>query len=501
MESFKKFITFRLGIVKLIYYLCINKTKNDMSIKQIFDEIAAESSTNQKMEILKKYKDNELLKRVLYLANSKRVKFFIKQLPTYTPDNNGGETLQWALDGLSFITNRNYTGSDAINWLVTLLSGVSTDDAYIIERIIEKDCKIGMGTTFMNKVIKDLIEDTPYMGAISFDEKKARAIFDKGSRGISQIKMDGRYCNAIIRGGEVELESRSGEATIVTGAKFLAELANFEDCVLNGELTMDGVPRYESNGIIASVIDIQSKRGERTEKETEKKLEAFEKKHGSFENALNSIRYTVWDTISVDEYFDKSSKTPYLIRLLKVEQLIMKSGSSMVYVIESRIVNTYAEAMEHFQEVLATEVNGVPQEGTILKDENGTWKDGKPNTSIKMKLEMNLDLKIVGFNYGKKGTKNENVISSFNATSEDGKIITSPQGLNEETMKYVTENQNKLLGTIIECKCNGLSKDSNGNYSLLYPAFKSFRDDKSIADSLEDVINNENMCKGLTKFV
>jgi hypothetical protein len=129
-----------------------------MSIKQIFDEIAAESSTNQKMEIFKKYKDNKLLKRVLYLANSKRVKFFIRQLPEYTPDNNGGETLQWALDGLSFITNRNYSGNDAINWLITLLSGVSTDDAYIIERIIEKDCKIGMGTTFMNKVIKDLIE-------------------------------------------------------------------------------------------------------------------------------------------------------------------------------------------------------------------------------------------------------------------------------------------------------------------------------------------------------
>ena len=114
---------------------------------------------------------------------------------------------------------------------------------------------------------------------------------------------------------------------------------------------------------------------------------------------------------------------------------------------------------------------------------------------------MNLDLKISGFNYGKKGTKNEHVISSFNAQSEDGKINTSPQGLTEETMRYVTENQDKLLGTIIECKCNGLSKDVNGDYSLLYPSFKSFRDDKHIADTLEDVINNENMCKGLAKIV
>ncbi|MEI6880406.1 MAG: hypothetical protein WCK82_03690 [Bacteroidota bacterium] len=468
-----------------------------MSIKEIFDEIAAESSTNQKMEILKKYKDNELFKRVLYLANSKRVKFFIKQIPVYT-HNKIGWTLEEALNMLMSIANREFTGQNAIDKLTIWLENVSADDAYIIERIIEKDCKIGMGTTFMNKVIKDLIEDTPYMGAISFDEKKARAIFDKGSRGISQIKMDGRYCNAIIRGGEVELESRSGEATIVTGAKFLSELANFEDCVLNGELTMDGVPRYESNGIIASVIDIQSKRGERTEKETAKKLEVFEKKHGSFEKALNSIRYTVWDTISVDEYFDKSSKIPYLIRLLKVEQLIMKSGSSMVYVIESRIVNTYAEAMEHFQEVLATEVNGVPQEGTILKDENGTWKDGKPTWQIKMKLEMDVDLVIVGFNYGTKGTKNENVISSFNCESSDGLVKTRPQGIKEDMMVYITENKDKLMGKILKVKCNGLSKDKEGNYSLLYPSFVEVRDDKNTCDSLESIKNIENMVKSLT---
>jgi hypothetical protein len=468
-----------------------------MSIKEIFDEIAAESSTNQKMEILKKYKDNELFKRVLYLANSKRVKFFIKQIPVYT-HNKIGWTLEEALNMLMSIANREFTGQNAIDKLTIWLENVSADDAYIIERIIEKDCKIGMGTTFMNKVIKDLIEDTKYMGAISFDEKKARAIFDKGSRGISQIKMDGRYCNAIIRGGEVELESRSGEATIVTGAKFLSELANFEDCVLNGELTMDGVPRYESNGIIASVIDIQSKRGERTEKETEKKLEVFEKKHGSFEKALNSIRYTVWDTITVDEYFDKSSKIPYLIRLLKVEQLIIKSGAIMVYVIESRIVNSYAEAMEHFQEVLATEVNGVPQEGTILKDENGTWKDGKPTWQIKMKLEMDVDLVIVGFNYGTKGTKNENVISSFNCESSDGLVKTRPQGIKEDMMVYITENQDKLMGKILQVKCNGLSKDKEGNYSLLYPSFVEVRDDKNTCDSLESIKNIENMVKSLT---
>jgi hypothetical protein len=464
-----------------------------MKIKEIFDEIAAEGGTNAKVAILTKYVDNELLKRVLYLANSKRVKFYIKQLPEYSWINNGGETLEWALDGLKRITDRSITGTDALNWLVVLLSGVSTDDAYILERIIDKDCKIGLGTTYMNKVFKGLIEDTPYMGAVSFDEKKARKVFEKGAKGISQIKMDGRYCNAIVRNGEVEMESRQGEPTILTGAKFLEELTSFEDCVLNGELTMDGVSRYESNGIIASLIDICSKRDSRTDKENDKKITNFEDKHGSFTGALEKIRYTVWDRLTVDEYFNKASKLKYAERLAYLERLIENANSSSVKMIESTIVHNYAQAMTHFQEVLAA-----GEEGTILKAWDGEWKDGKPTWQIKCKLELDLDLKITGFNYGAKGTKNENVISSLNVESLCGKLKTRPQGLKETLMKEITENQDKLLGTIIEVKCSGLSHDSNGNYSLLHPAFKGFRDDKIEANTLKECIEIQNSAIGLS---
>lgn len=464
-----------------------------MTIKQIFDEIAAESGNNAKVDILRKYSDNELLKKVLYMANSKRVKFYLKRVPEYTPDNEGSETLEWALAGLEKISNREYTGTQAINWLVVLLSGVSQDDAYIIERIIEKDCKIGMGTTFMNKVFKGLIEETPYMGAVSFDEKKARKIFEKGGKGISQIKMDGRYCNAVIRSGEVELESRQGEPTILTGAKFLEELTYFEDCVLNGELTMIDTPRYESNGIIASLIDILGKKDSRTEKENEKKLKAFTDKHGSVEEALDKIRYTVWDRITVDEYFNKSSKLKYAERLAYLERAIEKVGSTHVNIIEGLIVHNYAQAMNHFQEVLSA-----GEEGTILKAWDGEWKDGKPTWQIKCKLELDLDLIITGFNYGSKGTKNENVISSLNAETSCGKLKTRPQGLTEQLMKEITENKDNLLNTIIEVKCSGLSKDVNGNYSLLYPAFKGFRDDKTVANTLEECIEIQNGAIGLS---
>jgi hypothetical protein len=108
---------------------------------------------------------------------------------------------------------------------------------------------------------------------------------------------------------------------------------------------------------------------------------------------------------------------------------------------------------------------------------------------------MDVDLRITGFNYGT--GKNINVISSVNAESSDGKVVTRPTGINESMMQYITDNQEALLGTIVECKCSGLSQDFDGNYSLLHPVFKSLRDDKDTCDDLHAIIAIENMVKGL----
>jgi len=465
-----------------------------MTIKNIFDEISSTNSTLKKMEILGKYKDNKLLERVLYFANSKRVKFYMKQIPEYgtlKESLSGREiSLSDAIGNLDRIYNRLLTGHKAISFVKSLLSRLSKDDAYIIERIIEKDCKIGMGTRNINKIFPKLIEKTPYMGAKPFEIKLVKKIFEKGGYAFSDVKMDGRYCNAIIRGGEVEMESRQGEPTILDNCTFVEELKGFGDCVLNGELTIDGVSRYEANGIVASMIDITKKREERGPVETAKKIEKFESKHMPFSEALSRIRYTVWDTITVDEYYDNKSKTPYYERRTTLETMMDVYKPSMVKMVESIKVETYEEALAHFQEMLNR-----GEEGTIVKLSDGTWKDGKPTWQIKMKLEIALDLKITGFNMGT--GKNSDVVSSLTCETSDGLLITRPTGMKEDMMQHITENQDELLGTMVEVKCCGLSWNGKGEYSLFHPVFKILRDDKDTCDSLESVKAIEAAAKGL----
>jgi ATP-dependent DNA ligase len=469
-----------------------------MEIKAIFDEISNTTGNNAKMEVLRKYKDNELLRRVLYQIKSKRVKFFLKQIPDYT-HTDIKYSLSDALNEIKLISDRKLTGFAATSHLKELLELLHPDDAYIIERIIDKDPKNGLGRTFINKVIPNLIEKTPYQGAKSYSEKLVKVIFEKYNYAYSDIKMDGRYANAIIDNGEVEFESRQGETThIPSDSLLIEELSKFPDGVLNGELTMVGMDRYTSNGIIASIVDIEGrgKMGDRSDEETAKKLVAFHKKHGNYIDAVSKIRYTVWDSITLEDYFNKKSDIPYRERLDFLYKKTPLKQCSRVSIVERKKVYSFAEAVKHFQEALQRGL-----EGTIIKAPRATWKDGKPSWQVKMKLEMNIDLKVIGFEYGEEGTKNEDVYSTINLESSCGQLKTNASGMKEIMMADITERADDLMGTVVEIRCSGLSQDKHGNWSTLHPSVVELRGDKETCDSLQSAQAVEAMAKGLKLII
>jgi hypothetical protein len=469
-----------------------------MKIKEILDEIAALSGKIEKRETLAKYKDNEVLKKVIYAAHSPRIKFYIKKIPTYTACGEKGLVgINEVLDDLGPITSRSIRGNDAIKYLTTLFEALSDDDAYVLERIINKNLKIGMDSGY-NDVIPGLIEETPYQGAVSFSEKKARKLFDNLGEDeyvMSQIKADGTYRNAET-GNSVILTSRQGEVSHLRGAKFLEELKELEDFVLNGELTIDGKDRYEANGMVSSMMDIIEKEAERDDKTNAKKLEKFEKSHGSFEEALQKLRFTVWDVLSYEEFAQKKSDMEYGDRFGGLEDLLWSINPTMISVVETRYIKTYAEAIEHF---LDAQARGL--EGTIIKSASAGWKDGKPTYQIKMKLEMNMDLRVVKPVYGTEGKKYEGLINGFELESSCGTIKTTARGVKEAEMKIFTEEGDNLIGEIMEVRCCGLSQNSDGEWSLLHPSVVEWRKDKNTCDDFNSCKEIEEMAKGLKDLV
>lgn len=476
-----------------------------MHILDLFEKIRATNKKSEKIALLSANKDLPFLKKIIYLAHSPRVKFYIKAIPTYEcSEIPAFSNIDFALKSLENIQNRVITGSAAIERLKDTLSILSSQDAEIIKLIIGKNLKIGMDSS-INEVYPGLIEESPYQGASSYSKSKFLKLFENAKKDdaypyvISQIKADGTYRNAILSDGDIILESRQGELSYFPeGIPLYDDLREImgihNQHVVTGELVLSCEPdRPKANGIITSIMKYYQDLRVRSAKESIAILKKFEEKHGKMDKYLQALEMHVWDLIPADDFVNGSCSTPYETRFDLISCAISELHISHIKIVETKHVQTPEQALEHYS---SAQARGL--EGTIVKSASAGWKSGKPTYQVKLKLEMELDLKIVGFKYGTSGTKNEDWISVLELESSCGKLSTAPGGMKEDLMKYITANMDKLQGTIVSIKCNGITNTAKG-YSTMHPSIVELRTDKKIANSLDECLEIEKSVKTLTK--
>ena len=482
-----------------------------MNILKVLNEIAADSSHTGKRSIISLNKFNELFVRVLKLAYDPNYVYYIKEFEnrSYLEDHSLVEfegSFELCMDHLEAMALRKTTGNNAKRELEALVEMLNKDDAEVIQRIIDHDLKAGFGANTINDVIPNLIPETPYMGATSFSEKKARKLFLKGMKCYADTKMDGRYVNVIVHpDGLVEMVSRQGKRSKIDSPTLIQDAKNFglvfddsylgggKGIVLNGEMVIPGIPRYESNGIIASLVKIAEKEALGEDMAT-RKVRFLKDEGMSYDDVSKSIDIVIWDYVPLDIY--QADGVFQNVRENRYKTLYDMVGSicpNKIRLVETMVVNTYEEAVVVFQAAINR-----GEEGIILKAFNSFWKSGKGVQQIKMKLEFKCSLEVIGFNEGNKGTKYEGSLGSFKVKSSDGLLFTDPAGIVDKERDIIWNNQSEYLGKIIEVKCNGLSHDSTGAWSLMHPVYDHVRTDKDVADTLDEIKNIQTMIVGLS---
>lgn len=437
-----------------------------MRILQILNELAATNSRNEKIDILKKNKDNNELKEVIFAALDPRTQYYIKKIPGYAPEEFGPIALDWALKEIKRFSKRELTGNAAIEHLSYILSHMSEDNAEVVERIIQRDLKCGVNDSTVNKVWKNLIPEYPYMRCcLPKDAKLDKWNWKKGI--FSEIKADGMFVNINHDpDGNVELMSRSG--SVMPNEPFTKLIESIQNTIkkntqTHGELLVrksgEILPREIGNGILTSVL-----------------------KGGQFE-ADEEPLVEIWDQIP---YGTDSDSRPYSERYDNILSQCIDIHN--IRVIETKIVYSMEEALEHYSDALSRGL-----EGTIIKNPDGVWKNGTSKDQVKMKLEVDVDLKIVGFIPGK--GKNESTFGSITCESSEGLLSVNVSGFKEKkqrgimTREEIWNNRDKLMGTIMTVRANAIMKPtkSNDRYSLFLPRFVEFRNDKTDADSMNRV--------------
>ncbi len=433
-----------------------------MNLNQFFESLAANPSRNFKIEQLKAHSDNEMLREVVRLALDPFTQFYIRKIPDYVTARPVWKTLEATLPELNKLSKRVVTGNAAIDHLRYVLAGVSPEDAKVIERIIDKSLDCGVQVSSANAVWPGLIKEYPVMLCSQFEQKLVDKIKFPA---YAQLKMDGMRFNAIVKNGAVEYRSRNGKEINLLGNlddQFLA-MADGIDCVFDGELMVmfDGdsqfADRQTGNGILN-----KANKGTISEKEA------------------SQVHATVWDVIPYALFCDAYCATPYSRRFNDLRKMVenVKVRGKRIWLVASDTVETMEDANAKFEEYL-----GLGLEGIILKDGSGVWEDKRAKHQIKMKGELECDLKIVAIEEGT--GKYAGMLGAVICESADGVVkVSVGSGFKDEHRKNYGQ---ELVDKIVAVKYNMRIRNKSGEESLFLPIFVEIRDDKNVADSSEGI--------------
>lgn len=421
----------------------------------ILNQLSATSKRTEKEAILTALigTDREaLFKRIAIATYSGDINYWVKKYPR-AKTNSGVFMLDYALDCLTNLSTRQVTGNAALKFLTELESHLSADDSEVLNRIIARDLKCGMTEGTANRIWPGLVYVEPYQRCSSFNEKNLRKIKFPA---FSQTKADGMYINIVVRGGKVEYRSRSGEVKKFNNAERDALFLRYPGYVFMGEALVrdengDILPRTTGNGILDG-SDIDTSR----------------------------IVFDLWDIVPVADYDAHSCNIEYKTRLASLKTCI-KGLSDDLRLIDTRVVNSVQEIIDHFKENVEQGL-----EGTVIKNQFGLWAHCTSPDQIKVKIEFECELEVYQVNEGT--GKNKGKLGALVSKSSDGLVVVAVGGgyKAKERDELFTEDSVKL---IIGVKANDLVRDRNRPdvWSLFLPRFTGIRKDKTVADTYTQI--------------
>jgi ATP-dependent DNA ligase len=439
---------------------------SNKSILSILDEVAAVSGKLDKIAILEANKDNNNLQRVFYLALNGLISFYIKKLPdahVYRDEL----FLEEALDALDQLADRTYTGHAASDYVKNILESCSEDDAEVVRRVLGRDLRIGASEGSADKVWPGLIPSFAVMLATAYSDKALAKIKYPA---YAQLKADGSRTQAIVdtkaktvsfwtrNGKEVQLSKTKADEIL---AVFDGFTSKFHQFVIDGEIVC-----FDENG----VVDRATGNGIYT-KAVKGTISADEEA---------GLHFQLWDIIPFVEWTAGKSVDGYKFRL---EQLKKLKHDKFTSVIETHVVNNLAEAT-----AIYTKYIGEGLEGIILKNMNSLWEDKRSKDQVKFKQVLTADLEIEEIEPGAAGKKYAETAGAIRGKTSCGKLKVSVSGMTDDMRDWLWANRFELPGKIFEAEYNGIVKRRGSDeYSLFLPQFSQMRDDKTQANSLDEL--------------
>jgi ATP-dependent DNA ligase len=387
------------------------------------------------------------------------------------------------LDLLEALHTRKITGNAARDAVTKCMSIYTEDTCKYLARVLDKDAKAGFSESTVNKVFPGLVPVFKAMKGEKVEVKKSKNgntpfDFNKkvGFPARIEYKHDGLRSIAF-SGNPVLYFSYDGRIQEQWNGLF--------DDEINALAAAHGGPIVLDNEIEGANF-----------------LETQRAKKAGNDLGKENLRLKAFDLLTGEEWASETCTRTQNVRSDYMAELLAK-------VKPAKIVQTVFEICDTLDQLKAFHSKVVAEgyEGSMIKRIDGVYEWKRSNNWFKWKPIMTVDLRVVGFYEGEKGTKNEGTLGGLVLEGKDengNKIRTNCGGFKvrggylDSWMKsigidvkntndiitpvrnFIWNNQEKFLGKHAEIEGQELSLAENETewYSVRFPQMKMWRTDK-----------------------
>ena len=412
-------------------------------LKQLVDKLNTTNKTNDKIEVLKKYNNDEEVKNMLVRIYSPYIHFGVgskncKKL-SHLCGSDDTHTLEDLLDDLS---NRVYTGHDAISLVnAFVLANKQYED--LIYNILDKDLKTRTAASLINKAITNLIPQFKVALAETFYTHPDY----ENEKWLASRKLDGVRCIIRKEDDGVKAFSRSGKE-FETLQKVIDDVKLMPgDFVLDGELCITDDSGKE---------DFQNV------------MKEIRRKNHTIENP----KFFIFDYLSLKEFDSLTSTSTLSERLEELKGEIPHDG-----------YYDYLEVLPQFQvwdrvqvEELVKIAEDSGHEGIMLRKDT-TYQGKRSKDILKVKKFHDAEYKVIGATNGDIRVIEDGVEKTINCLSNivvmhKGTQVGVGSGFSIDQRKEFGKDHNKILGKLITVQYFEESQNQDGEWSLRFPVLK-----------------------------
>lgn len=425
--------------------------ENLSEVISIIKQLRETSGTNDKIVLLRRNCNNELLRKVLRYTYDTDLKYGVqkKSIVMRTGESKWSSLFEM-LDELAE-SNINDSLKRNVGRFINNLE--TEDEKELVTKILLKNLDVGLNVKNINKGMKGLIVSHDIMKGSSWDGTL-------NSEVAVSLKLDGIRCSWLIKDGKAIAKTRQNK--IIQGmnelTKAIEEVFGEQDLFVDGELLATNEEGLSSEDLFKKTSAIVNSKG-----------------------LKKDLTFVAFDIVSLEDYNNKSNSTPFLERREQLECYVGLKNELVKLAPMYFITDSIDRIYEKLDEVVKDNC-----EGLMLNKINGFYEFKRTKQLLKVKKFNEGDVLVTDILEGE--GRLEGTLGKVEVQFKyKGDIYTNNigSGFSDEEREYYWEHKDELIGKVVTIKYFEITKNEQGGFGFRFPTWKGkeyIRFDKNSID-------------------